>query len=82
MSFGTCVTCLGRLLCDVEFFIGMTHIGNNCPFGGDEGSFFLQCGVCTIDFVCTNDQLLCARYFVVENVLYHDVVEIVPAHSS
>ena len=33
-------------------------------------------------FVCTNDNLFCAKDVVVENVLYHTVVEIVLARTS
>ena len=32
--------------------------------GGEEG-FIMACDTCTLDFVCTDDKLLCARAVVV-----------------
>ena len=38
--------------------------------------------MCTAGCVCTNDKLLCVRDVVVETVINHAVIEIVPARRS
>ena len=39
-----------------------------------EGNFVPQCGICTRDYVCTNDKLLCARGVLTENVLAYALI--------
>ena len=81
-SFGTCGACLGGFLCDVAFAVGVTPVGGDYPFDSGVGSLFLQCGTCTVDFVCTDEELLCARDVVKENLLACYFVEIVLARGS
>ena len=33
-------TCLGGLLYDIEFYVGVTPVVNDWPFDGDGGYFF------------------------------------------
>ena len=61
-----CGTYLGGVLYAVAFAVGVNHVGGDWSFDCGGGSFVPQCDV---DCVNTNEKLLCARYFVVENVL-------------
>ena len=60
-SFGTWGTCLGGLLRNIEFYVGVTPVGSDWPFNGGGGSFFTQCGTCTVDCVRTDANLLFDR---------------------
>ena len=72
-----CGTCLGGFLRDVAFDVDVMPVGGDWQFNGGGGSFFLQCGTCTVDLVHIDDKLLCDRDVVVENVLARYVIEIV-----
>ena len=68
-SFGMCGTCLDRLLCHIENSKVVMTVGGDWPFNGGGGTFGLEFGMCTVDDVCTNDKLLCARGVVIKTVL-------------
>ena len=74
--FGTFRTCLGGLLHDISFAVGVRPAGSDLPFNGGVGSIFLQCGMCTVYCVRTYGKLLCAIDVVVENLLAHAVVKL------
>ena len=48
--------------------------GGDWPFDGGGGSFFLQCGMWTVDCIRIDDKLLCDRDIVLENLLSRAIV--------
>ena len=67
---------------DISFYVGATPVGGGRSFDGGGGSFILKFGMCTVYCVRTNDKLLCARYFFVDNLLACAVVEIILERRS
>ena len=64
-SIGTYGTCLGGLLCDIAFDVGMTPLGDDLTLYGDGGEFFRNMvHVLHIVYVCMTS------YYVPEMLSY------------